>query len=87
MVATSTLAMFGLMYLNTFAIDHVFWSQTRAWMALLMGAVMAVIMLLFMLKMYKNRAANLAIIIARWRCLAARYGCSAAKRRWATSTT
>jgi len=55
--------MFGLMYLNTFSIDHVFWSQTRAWMALLMGAVMAVIMLLFMLKMYKNRPANIAIII------------------------
>ncbi len=63
MIATSTVVMFGLMYLNTFAIDHVFWSQTRAWMALLMGAVMAVIMLLFMLKMYKNRTANMAIII------------------------
>ena len=63
MIATSTVVMFGLMYLNTFAIDHVFWSQTRAWMALLMGAVMAVIMLLFMLKMYTNRTANIAIII------------------------
>ena len=63
MIATSTVVMFGLMYLNTFAIDHVFWSQARAWMALLMGAFMAVIMLLFMLKMYKNRAANIAIII------------------------
>ena len=30
MIATSTVVMFGLMYLNTFAIDHVFWSQTRA---------------------------------------------------------
>ena len=63
MIATSTVVMFGLMYLNTFAIDHVVWSQTRVWMALLMGAVMAVIMLLFMLKMYKNRATNIAIII------------------------
>jgi uncharacterized protein (DUF305 family) len=63
MIATSTVVMFGLMYLNTYAIDHVVWSQTRAWMAMLMGAVMAVIMLLFMLKMYKNRTANFAIII------------------------
>jgi uncharacterized protein (DUF305 family) len=54
--------MLGLMYLNTFSVDHVFWSQTRAWMALLMGAVMAVIMLLFMLKMYKSRAVNMAIV-------------------------
>jgi len=62
MIVTSTAVMYGLMYLNTYAIDHVFWSQTRAWMALLMGAVMTVIMLLFMLKMYKNRTANIAML-------------------------
>jgi uncharacterized protein (DUF305 family) len=61
MIATSTAVMFGLMYLNTYAIDHIWFSQTRAWMALLMGAVMAFIMLAFMLKMYDNRSANLAI--------------------------
>lgn len=63
MIATSTLVMFGLMYLNTYAIDHVLYSQTRMWMALLMGAVMAIIMLLFMLGMYKNRRANIGILI------------------------
>jgi peptidoglycan/LPS O-acetylase OafA/YrhL len=63
MIATSTIVMFGLMYLNTFALDHIYWSQTRGWMALLMGAVMAAIMLLFMLKMYKNKSANIAILI------------------------
>ncbi len=61
MIATSTVVMFGLMYLNTYAIEHVFFSETRVYMALLMGATMAVIMLGFMLGMYKNRAANLAI--------------------------
>ena len=39
MIAVSTLVMFGLMYLNTYTADHVFFSQTRAWMALFMGAV------------------------------------------------
>ncbi|MBU1305900.1 MAG: DUF305 domain-containing protein [Alphaproteobacteria bacterium] len=63
MIVTSTVVMFGLMYLNTFAFDHIFWSQTRGWMALLMGAVMAVIMLLFMLSMYKNRKLNIAILV------------------------
>lgn len=62
MIAASTVVMYGLMYLNTYQLDHVFYSQTRLWMAFLMGAVMAVIMLGFMWKMYKNRAANLAII-------------------------
>jgi uncharacterized protein (DUF305 family) len=61
MIVTSTLVMFGLMYLNTFALDHVFFSQTRAWMALLMGAAMGCVMLMFMLGMYRNRSANIAI--------------------------
>jgi Na+/proline symporter len=62
MIATSTVVMFGLMYLNTYALDHVFYSQTRTWMALLMGAVMAIIMLGFMWSMYQNKRANAAII-------------------------
>lgn len=61
MIGVSTIVMFGLMYLNTYALDHVFFSQTRAWMALVMGATMAIIMLAFMLGMYKNAKANLAI--------------------------
>lgn len=61
MIATSTLVMFGLMYLNTYQLSHVYFSETRAFMALMMGATMAVIMLAFMLKMHDNRRANLAI--------------------------
>jgi len=30
MIATSTVVMFGLMYLNTYLWTHVFWSETRA---------------------------------------------------------
>lgn len=61
MIATSTLVMYGLMYLNTYRLSQVYFSETRAWMALLMGAVMAVIMLGWMLSMYKSKAINLAI--------------------------
>ena len=63
MIVTSTLVMYGLMYLNTYVIDHVWFSETRAYMALYMGAVMAVIMLGFMLSMYTNRRANIAIVV------------------------
>jgi uncharacterized protein (DUF305 family) len=63
MVAVSTVAMFILMYFDIVDIDHAYWSQTMAWMAVVMGATMAVIMLAFMLGMYANRAANLAIVI------------------------
>ncbi|MEX0408333.1 DUF305 domain-containing protein [Aquibium sp. LZ166] len=61
MIVTSTIVMFILMYLNTYALDHIFWSETRAWMALLMGATMAFIMLGFMMGMYKNMPLNMAI--------------------------
>lgn len=63
MIATSTLAMFVLMYLNTYAWDHVRFSETRTYMAIYMGAAMAMIMLTFMLGMYADRRANLAIIL------------------------
>lgn len=63
MIATSTIIMFGLMYLNTFAGDHVFFSETRSYMALYMGAVMAIIMLAFMLGMYTNTTANIVIFV------------------------
>lgn len=61
MIAASTVVMYGLMYLNTYALDHVFFSQTRMWMALYMGGMMAIIMLAFMLGMYSNRKMNIAI--------------------------
>ncbi|MBU2963110.1 DUF305 domain-containing protein [Citreicella sp. C3M06] len=63
MIAVSTALMFGLMYLNTYLFSHVFWSETRAYMAIVMGAVMAFVMLAFMLGMYKNRALNIAILV------------------------
>lgn len=63
MIATATVVMFGLMYLNTYQWDHIFFSETRTYMALIMGAVMAITMLLFMRKMYTNKRANAGIII------------------------
>jgi len=62
MIATSSLVMFGLMYLNTYALDHVFFSETRAYMAILMGATMALVMLVFMWHMYENATANVVIL-------------------------
>ncbi len=62
MIATSTVVMFGLMYLNTYQIEHALFSQTRMWMALLMGATMAVVMLGFMWGMYEGRKIKLGIL-------------------------
>ena len=63
MIATSTVLMFCLMYLNTYLISHVFFSETRVYMAILMGAVMAIVMLSFMLGMYSNRIVNVGVFV------------------------
>lgn len=62
MVLASTVVMYGLMYLNTYNADHIWFSQTRMWMAVIMGAVMAAIMLGFMRRMYPNRRLNMMIL-------------------------
>ncbi|HVM07715.1 MAG TPA: DUF305 domain-containing protein [Acidimicrobiales bacterium] len=62
MIATSTVVMFLLTYTNTYAWDHVRWSEERAYMALLMGGAMGVVMLGWMWGMHKNVKINVGII-------------------------
>ena len=62
MVGTSTVIMLGLMYLNTYQLDHVMWSETRFWMMFMMGGVMAAVMLAFMWSMYRDNAKNIIIL-------------------------
>ena len=62
MVATSTAIMFGVMYLHTYELDHVTWSETRFWMTFVMGGTMMIVMLLFMWGMYKDRTKNFIIL-------------------------
>lgn len=63
MLLSSFIAMYITMYLNTYEIDHVYFSLTRFYMTCLGISAMAVIMLLFMINMYKNRKKNVAIIL------------------------
>ena len=62
MILTSSVVMYVVMYLNTYSIDHVYWSWTRFFMTMMAAATMTVIMLGFMLGMYRNRKANAAIV-------------------------
>lgn len=65
MIATAIVVMYFLTYLNSYQIiGHAHFSETRVFMAFIMGACMAVIMLTFMLGMHKNRALNVAIYLA-----------------------
>ncbi len=63
MIATSIVTMFVLKYSNVWSADHLFFSQTRMWMALMMGMAMVVIMLGFMWGMYRTRATKIAVTV------------------------
>lgn len=62
MILTSGIVMYVVMYLNTYAPEHVYWSWTRFFMTMMSTATMAVIMLGFMHRMYTHRAANIGIV-------------------------
>lgn len=63
MIGTSAVFMYIVMYLNTFAFDHIFFSEERLYMTILSTCVMALVMLSFMLHMLKNKKVNIAIVI------------------------
>ena len=64
MMTVSFIIMYAVMYLNTYAFDHVYFSMTRFYMTFLMISPMALIMLGFMRGMYKNRKINVSIVAA-----------------------
>lgn len=63
MIATATVVMYVLTYMNTFQVSHLRWSEHRVYMMLMMGAAMGVVMLLFMLGMYRHWKVNAAILM------------------------
>lgn len=64
MIGTSMVIMYILMYVNSYQIlDHAWFSETRLFMTTIMGGSMMAVMLSFMLGMYKNKKANVAIFV------------------------
>ncbi|MBJ7882610.1 DUF305 domain-containing protein [Gelidibacter salicanalis] len=63
MLAASFVAMYITMYLNTYQLDHVYFSLTRFYMSCLGIAAMAIIMFVAMRNMYQNKKKNIAIVL------------------------
>jgi FlaA1/EpsC-like NDP-sugar epimerase len=61
MILTSMFVMYVIKYFNTYELSHVYWSDTRFFMLLVMGGAMAIVMLAFMLGMYQNKKKNTLI--------------------------
>lgn len=62
MIGASSILMYLTMYLNTYSFNHIFFSEMRLYMNLLMTAVMAVVMLWFMRHMYTDKKTNFYIV-------------------------
>jgi hypothetical protein len=62
MIATGMFVMYWVMFVGSYQWDHIRFSQSRVFMALVMGGTMGLVMLGWMLNMYKNTKANIAIV-------------------------
>nr|AGU11769.1 protein of unknown function DUF305 [uncultured organism] len=62
MLGASFGVMYIVMYLNTYELDHVYFSLNRFYMTVLMTTTMALLMLAFMPTMYPNKRRNSFIV-------------------------
>lgn len=64
MILTAMVLMYWVMFVSSWELGHVRFSESRVFMALTMGGTMGLVMLGWMLNMYHNTKANIAIVIA-----------------------
>jgi ABC-type multidrug transport system fused ATPase/permease subunit len=64
MILTAMVVMYGTMFVSTYEWSHLMWSESRLFMALTMGGTMGLIMLAWMLNMYRNTKMNLVVVAA-----------------------
>ncbi|MCK0111755.1 DUF305 domain-containing protein [Ornithinimicrobium sp. F0845] len=62
MILTAMVVMYAVMFVSSYEWSHIRWSQSRMFMAITMGGTMGLIMLGWMLNMYRNTGANLTIV-------------------------
>lgn len=62
MILTGMVVMYWVMFVGSWEWSHVRWSQSRMFMALTMGGTMGMVMLAWMLNMYRNTVANVLVV-------------------------
>lgn len=63
MIVTSMFVMYWVMFVASWDWSHIRFSQSRVYMTLVMGGTMTLIMLGWMLNMYKNTKVNIGIVV------------------------
>ncbi|WP_298456870.1 DUF305 domain-containing protein [uncultured Cellulomonas sp.] len=64
MILTAMFVMYWVMFAGSWAWGHVRFSESRVFMAITMGGTMGLIMLAWMLNMYKSTKGNIVIVVA-----------------------
>ena len=62
MILTAMVVMYGVMFVSSYQWGHIRFSESRMFMALTMGGTMGLIMLGWMLNMYRNVKGNIAVV-------------------------
>ena len=62
MILTAVVVMYWVMFVGSWEWAHVRFSQSRVFMAVTMGGTMGLVMLAWMLNMYKNARANVTVV-------------------------
>ncbi|MDQ3548261.1 MAG: DUF305 domain-containing protein [Chloroflexota bacterium] len=70
MILTAMVVMYVVMYMATWEWSHLRWSRSRFFMTLAMGGTMGLLMLGWMLNMYRNARLNVAIVAVSFLLLA-----------------
>lgn len=63
MILTAMVVMYWTMFISSWEFSHIRFSQSRIFMTFTMGGTMGLIMLSWMLNMYRNTKANVVIIL------------------------
>jgi hypothetical protein len=71
MILTGMVVMYWVMFVGSWEWGHVRWSQSRMFMALTMGGTMGLVMLAWMLNMYRSTIANVIVVVFSLLVLAA----------------
>lgn len=71
MILTGMVVMYWAMYVGSWEWSHVRWSQSRLFMAMTMGGAMGLVMLAWMLDMYRSAMANIIVVATSILLLAA----------------
>lgn len=63
MILTGMVVMYAIMFVGSWEWSHIRWSESRLFMTLTMGGAMGLVMFAWMMRMYKNAMANVAIVL------------------------